>query len=269
MSNDPHQTELPGGVAHGPIAGPPAGTRSGAGPQSRRSLLRRAGAGLGMLALGDLLSTPLSADEPGDPLAAHPGHFPAKAKSIIWLFMNGGPSHIDTWDYKPALEKHDGQELAGFDKSTGFFTDQVGPLMRSPFAFSQHGQCGAYVSRNSSPRWPAGRPHGLPQELLDRLQQPRPGAAQDQFRHDAHGLPEPGRLAHLRHRLAKPRSAGLRGHDRHQGRGLPKGNAVELERRLPAQHLPRHSAQAAGIPDRGSRRACPISPTPNSAPSSA
>ncbi len=54
--------------------------------------------------------------------------------------MNGGPSQVDTWDYKPELAKRDGQELAGFDKNTGFFTDQVGPLMKSPFKFAQHGQ---------------------------------------------------------------------------------------------------------------------------------
>ena len=83
---------------------------------------------------------------PGDavanPLAPRAGHFPAKAKSVIWLFMNGGPSQVDTWDYKPELAKRDGQELKGFDKNTGFFTDQVGPLMKSPFKFTQHGQCG-------------------------------------------------------------------------------------------------------------------------------
>ena len=60
--------------------------------------------------------------------------------------MNGGPSQVDTWDYKPELAKRDGQELKGFDKNTGFFTDQVGPLMKSPFKFAQHGQNGTWVS---------------------------------------------------------------------------------------------------------------------------
>jgi hypothetical protein len=60
--------------------------------------------------------------------------------------MNGGPSHVDTWDYKPELERRDGQELAGFDRNTGFFRDQVGPIMRSPFRFQRHGQSGAWVS---------------------------------------------------------------------------------------------------------------------------
>ena len=48
-----------------------------------------------------------------NPLAPQPAHFPGKAKSVIWLFMNGGPSQVDTWDYKPELEKRDGQELEG------------------------------------------------------------------------------------------------------------------------------------------------------------
>jgi hypothetical protein len=60
--------------------------------------------------------------------------------------MNGGPSHVDTWDHKQELARRDGQELDGFDKNTGFFTEQVGPLMKSPFKFAQHGQSGAWVS---------------------------------------------------------------------------------------------------------------------------
>ena len=69
--------------------------------------------------------------------------------------MNGGPRQVDTWDYKPELEKRDGQELKGFDKNTGFFADQVGPLMKSPFKFAQHGQCGAWVSEICSRTWPS------------------------------------------------------------------------------------------------------------------
>ncbi len=81
-----------------------------------------------------------------NPLAPKQAHFPAKARSVIWLFPNGGPSHVDTWDYKPELAKRNGQELKGFDRNTGFFTDQVGPLLGSPFKFKQHGQSGAWVS---------------------------------------------------------------------------------------------------------------------------
>src|SRR5262249_33157948 len=121
---------------------------------TRRELLRRAGCGLGTLALASLLDAEglLTSEAEGapdprlNPLAPKKPHFQAKTKSVIWLFMNGGPSQVDTWDYKPELTKRDGQELKGFDKNTGFFTDQVGPLMKSPFKFKQHGQCSAWVS---------------------------------------------------------------------------------------------------------------------------
>jgi hypothetical protein len=120
---------------------------------SRRSFLRQAGAGCGMLALAGLLdpgARPASAAPASDralhPLAPRPCHFPAPARSVIWLFMNGGPSQVDTWDYKPELARRDGKELPGFDKNTGFFTAQVGPLMKSPFRFQRHGQSGAWVS---------------------------------------------------------------------------------------------------------------------------
>jgi hypothetical protein len=113
-------------------------------PFSRRELLVRAGGGCGALALSCLLSE--ASPAVAGPLAVKAPHFPAKARSVIWLFMNGGPSQVDTWDYKPELAKRDGQKLEGFDKNTGFFTDQVGPVMKSPFAFAQHGQTGTWVS---------------------------------------------------------------------------------------------------------------------------
>jgi hypothetical protein len=116
---------------------------------SRRAFLRRAGNGFGLLALAGLLDRQgLRAADTGpplNPLAPKPPHFPARAKAVIWLFMNGGPSQVDTWDYKPELDKQDGTELKGFDKATGFFVDQVGPLMRSPFAWKQYGQSGTWV----------------------------------------------------------------------------------------------------------------------------
>src|SRR5438445_251166 len=120
--------------------------------RTRREFLKRVGNGFGLLALAGLLeqegllTSILSGAEAVNPLAPKQPHFPAKAKSVIWLFMNGGPSHVDTWDYKPELARRDGQELKGFDKSTGFFADQVGPLLKSPFRFAQHGECGAWVS---------------------------------------------------------------------------------------------------------------------------
>ncbi len=120
---------------------------------SRRTLLKRAGCGAGLLGLAALMQdegllAPAGAATLSEinPLAPRKPHFAAKAKSVIWLFINGGPSHVDTWDYKPELEKRDGKELEGFDRFTGFFANAVGPLMKSPFKFKQYGQCGKWVS---------------------------------------------------------------------------------------------------------------------------
>ena len=113
---------------------------------TRRQIFQRAGAGFGWIALQSMLARAGFAADSMNPLAPKPGHFPAKAKSIIWLFMNGGPSHVDTWDYKPELEKRDGQAMPGFDPKTGFFPDAVGGLMKSPFTFAQHGQSGSWGS---------------------------------------------------------------------------------------------------------------------------
>jgi hypothetical protein len=121
------------------------------GGYSRRQLLKAAGGGFGVLALADLLrGTDLPAADGSsavvNPLAAKPAHFAAKAKRVIWLFMNGGQSQVDTWDYKPELAKRDGQSLAGFDNKTGFFTDQVGGLLKSPFKFEKRGESGTWTS---------------------------------------------------------------------------------------------------------------------------
>jgi len=121
---------------------------------SRRDFLSRVGGGFGMLGLAAMLQqngalAQQAAWTPPDsarPLMPRAGHHPAKAKNVIWLFINGGPSHVDTWDYKPELIRRDGQTLEGFDRDTGFFRDQVGPIMRSPFRFRQHGSTGKYVS---------------------------------------------------------------------------------------------------------------------------
>jgi hypothetical protein len=101
---------------------------------NRRDFLKKAGAGFGVLALADLLSAER------DPLAPRPPHYPAKAKSIVWLFMEGGPSGVDLFDPKPELTKRHGQKI-----SIDVFNGNPGPLMRSPFSFKQYGRCGAWV----------------------------------------------------------------------------------------------------------------------------
>ncbi len=113
--------------------------------RSRRELLARAGGGLGMLALPSLLGSSRSsgADElPGaiNPLAARQGHFAARAKAVIWLFMEGAPSAVDMFDPKPELTRRDGQKI-----DIDVFNGNPGPLMKSPFRFERYGETGAWV----------------------------------------------------------------------------------------------------------------------------
>ncbi len=112
-------------------------------PPDRRTFLRQAGAGCGLVALADLLHGQglLAADEtPAGPLTARPPHFRARALSVIWLFMEGGPSAVDLFDPKPELQKRHGQRIP-----VETFFGNPGPLLRSPFSFRQFGQSGAWV----------------------------------------------------------------------------------------------------------------------------
>ncbi|MBM3738421.1 MAG: DUF1501 domain-containing protein [Acidobacteria bacterium] len=113
---------------------------------SRRDILSVCGNGFGALALNWMAARDASAAR-ANPLAPKAQHFPAKAKSVIFLFMVGGPSHIDTFDPKPLLANYDGQKLPeSFGKVISQFTDGSTPILRSPWRFQQHGQCGAAVS---------------------------------------------------------------------------------------------------------------------------
>lgn len=118
---------------------------------SRRDLLRTCAAGFGSLALAGLMSEQARADirpttlpDPSQPLAPRPPHFPAKAKRVIFLFMHGGPSQVDTFDYKPKLNQESGKPLP-FAKPR-VVSAETGNLLGSPFAFKQYGQSGAWVS---------------------------------------------------------------------------------------------------------------------------
>lgn len=113
---------------------------------NRREFLSRTGVGFGMLALAGLLKQDnLLADEApkasASPLTLKPGHHAAKAKSVIWLFMEGGPSGFDLFDPKEELSKRNGQRVGHIQTHFG----NPGPLLKSPFAFKQHGQSGAWV----------------------------------------------------------------------------------------------------------------------------
>jgi hypothetical protein len=121
--------------------------------QSRRDFLFRAGGGFGALALSWLLSRDGYAradsrpSSSANPLAAKPPHFGAKAKSIIFMFMVGGPSHIDLFDPKPQLRKHHGQPLPkSFGMPVSQFTKGDTPLLASSRTFKKCGQTGLQVS---------------------------------------------------------------------------------------------------------------------------
>ncbi len=116
---------------------------------SRREALRTSALGFGYLALAALLAedgagNPAAAAEASNPLAARNPHFPARAKRVIFLFMKGGPSHIDTFDYKPLLNRDHDKPLP-FDKPRVQFAP-TGKLYKSPWSFAQHGQSGMFVS---------------------------------------------------------------------------------------------------------------------------
>lgn len=111
---------------------------------SRREALLRSGTGFGSLALADLMANESKAEvEKTDPLAPKKSHYPSKAKHVVHLFMNGGPSHVDTFDPKPMLDKYHGKPLP----ETNLRTERkTGAAMRSPFKFKKHGQSGIEVS---------------------------------------------------------------------------------------------------------------------------
>jgi hypothetical protein len=118
---------------------------------SRREFLERAGGGFGLLALfGMMEQDRLLGATAGavDPLAPKPPHFPAKAKSVIYLFMHGGPSQLDTFDPKPLLEKLDGKKLPPSLQGVHLqFTNAAeAPLLASRRKFQKYGQCGMDVS---------------------------------------------------------------------------------------------------------------------------
>lgn len=114
---------------------------------SRRDVLRSAAHGFGALALESILARQGTAAPRLNPLAAKPQHFPAKAKSVIFLFMVGAPGQMDTFDPKPLLEKYQGQKLPeSFGKVGSQFTDGSTPILASPFTFKQYGQSGLPVS---------------------------------------------------------------------------------------------------------------------------
>jgi hypothetical protein len=122
-------------------------------PASRRDFLRRAGGGMGLLALLGLLEQEGGAAAPPalgavNPLEPRKPHFRATARSVIWVFLDGGPSHIDLFDPKPELTKLDGKPLPGTFRRpvTAMGKTAHTPLLGSKRKFRRHGQSGLWVS---------------------------------------------------------------------------------------------------------------------------
>jgi Protein of unknown function (DUF1501) len=118
---------------------------------SRRDFFSRIGNGLHGAALASLLGgSQLGAEADGGPrmydLKQRPPHFAPKAKAVIQLFMNGGPSQVDLFDPKPALQKFAGSAPSRDIVSEIEFADQIGSILPSPFKFSRHGKCGMELS---------------------------------------------------------------------------------------------------------------------------
>ncbi len=110
---------------------------------SRRELLRVSSAGFGSLALAGLLGQERAQAAAG-PLDVKTPHFPARAKRVIFLFMHGGPSQVDTFDYKPLLKRDHGKPLPFARPKV--VSSETFNLLQSPWEFKQYGQSGAWVS---------------------------------------------------------------------------------------------------------------------------
>jgi hypothetical protein len=118
-------------------------------PPTRRDVLRRIGGGFGAIGLASMFADagllsatpPTATPQAANPLAPRSPHFPPRAKRVIFLFMNGGPSHVDTFDPKPGLDRQHGQPLPE-SMLVGSARGNRSPLMRSPFRTLRQGQSG-------------------------------------------------------------------------------------------------------------------------------
>ena len=126
---------------------------------SRRTLLASLGQGFGSLSLASLLGKDATAENPSSlhPLTPSSSsrvlHHPAKAKRVVQLFMSGAASHVDLWDYKPMLEKKHGQ-ASDFGEKVEVFQNGLGPWLKSPWKWQQHGKCGKFLSDITAPLGP-------------------------------------------------------------------------------------------------------------------
>ena len=120
---------------------------------NRRQFLNQSAGGFGGLALAAMLDANnllAATTQSRSGAAVEVLHHPPKAKRVVQLFMGGAASHLDLFDYKPSLEKHHG-EKSDFGEHVEAFQNGLGPWMKSPFSFSQYGECGKHLSEVVAP----------------------------------------------------------------------------------------------------------------------
>ena len=171
-------------------------------------MLTRCGVGMGLLGLTQLLSDSgslrSSANGAVNPLAPKPPHFPAKAKRVIHLFANGGPSQVDTFDNKPSLTKYAGKTLPTGNLKT---ERKTGAAFASPFKFEKRGQCGLEVSELFAQTVEAHRRHLRHPLDVRRCPQPRAVVLAHEHRRAAAHPAERRKLGHVWSRDREPEPA--------------------------------------------------------------
>ena len=220
---------------------------------TRRQALTRAGMGFGSLALGTLMAeaglttkTARGADAAKaapfvSSLGPKPPQFAPKAKRVIHLFMNGGPSQVDTFDPKPALDKYNGKPIP-LDLRT---ERRTGAAMASPFKFKKYGQSGIEVSDLFANVGECIDDICVIRSMHADVPNHEPSLDAHELRRRPPGPPQHGLVAPLRPRLREPEPPRLR-------RPLPRGDAnrrgPELAVRLPPRHLPGHVMSTRSTP---------------------
>ena len=218
--------------------------------RSRREFLARAGGGFGT-ARARRSASGRGAESARSPLAPREPHFAAKAKRVIWLFMNGGPSpgrYLGPQARTGEARRPGTQGVRPEHRllqRPGRPADEVAVQVGEARPVREDGE------RTLPEHGQARGQDGLHPLALDRLEQPLAGAVQDEHRHDPHGLPVRGKLGHLRpgQRESQSLPAFCVMYDT-LGRGMPKGHCPQLGRGVPADRLPGDGVQAAGRADR-------------------
>ncbi len=210
-------------------------------PFTRRELLQRTATGLGTLGLAAVLADAglLAADtstKAVNPLAPKLPHFPPRAKHVIHLFMNGGPSQVDTFDPKPELTKRNGQKppmgLLKTERSTS-------GLMKSPFKFAKYGQSGLEISELFPNVAKCADDLCVIRSMHTNIPNHEPSLLMMTSGRDAADPAVDGVVAAIRPRHREPEPARLRRLLPRQARRRP----AAVEQQLPARHLPGHAHQ--------------------------